>query len=335
MGMGRILHPARRGFCCRGLVLGLGVLGLAALLSSGCKRPPSDRLQGYVEGEYVYVAAPLAGVLQTLSVQRGTSVGAGQPLFTLDRTPQQAARDNAARRVTQARADLDDAKRGRRPTEIEALQAQIQGAQAALVYSETELARVRKLLGSGAIGPQDMDRAQAARDQDAQHVVQLQADLKTAQLGARSDQIAAAEANVRAVEAELTRAEWDLKQQAQVAPVEALVFDTLYREGEWVAAGRPVVALLPPANVKVRAFVPEARVGALRLGQSVRVTIDGPPQGLAGKISFISPQAEFTPPVIYSQESRGKLVFMVEVVFERATAGQLHPGQPVDVELGP
>lgn len=159
--------------------------------------------------------------------------------------------------------------------------------------------------------------------------------MQTAQTGSREDQIAAAEAGVRALEAALVRAEWDLSQKSQTAPAAGLVFDTLYRPGEWVGAGRPVVALLPPENVKVRAFVAETRVGAIHPGDAVRVTVDGVPQALAGKVSFISPQAEYTPPVIYSEESRGKLVFMVEAVFEAATAANLHPGQPVDVLFGP
>src|SRR5208283_1505784 len=121
----------------------------------------------------------------------------------------------------------------------------------------------------------------------------------------------------------------------QTAPKGGLVFDTLYRPGEWVAAGRPVVALLPPENVKVRAFVPETRVGAIHPGDPVRVTVDGMAEPFLGKVSFISPQSEYTPPVIYSEESRGKLVFMVEMVFDAATAGNLHPGQPVDVLFGP
>ena len=164
-------------------------------------------------------------------------------------------------------------------------------------------------------------------------MAQLQADLQTAQTGSREDQIAAAAAAVRALQAALDRADWDLSQMSQAAPAGGLIFDTLYRAGEWVAAGRPVVALLPPENVKVRAFVAEASVGAIHLGDPVSVTMDGVPQPQPGKVSFISPQAEYTPPVIYSEESRGKLVFMVEAVFDAAVAANLHPGQPVDMPL--
>jgi HlyD family secretion protein len=113
-----------------------------------------------------------------------------------------------------------------------------------------------------------------------------------------------------------------------------LVFDTLYREGEWVAAGRPVVMLLPPENIKVRAFVPETRIAAITTGAPVRVTVDGVSEAFAGRVSYISPRAEFTPPVIYSRESRAKLVFMIEAVFDPEVARKLHPGQPVDLRFG-
>ncbi|HSQ56950.1 MAG TPA: HlyD family efflux transporter periplasmic adaptor subunit, partial [Gemmata sp.] len=169
--------------------------------------------------------------------------------------------------------------------------------------------------------------------QDRQRVAQLEADLDTAKLGSREDQIAAAAANLRALEATLAKAEWDLRQKSQFAAEPALVFDTLYREGEWVAAGKPAVILLPPRNVLVRAFVPETRVGAIKLGDQVRVEIDGVAELITGRVRYISPRAEFTPPVIYSRESRGKLVFMIEIVFDPEVAAMLHPGQPVDVHL--
>jgi HlyD family secretion protein len=164
-------------------------------------------------------------------------------------------------------------------------------------------------------------------------VAQLAADLTTARLGARADELAAAEAEVESAKAELSRAEWELAEKRQVAPRAGAVFDTLYREGDWVAAGLPVVMLLPPANVKLRTFVAEERVGALQLGDPVQVFADGVPGPCAGKISYIAPRAEYTPPVVYSRENRRKFVFLVEAVFEPDVARQLHPGQPVEVEL--
>ena len=305
---------------------------LGALAGCGSRHP--NRIQGYVEGEFVYVAYPFAGQLESLYVQRGQWVKPGDPLFALDSQPEKEARDQAQQQLAQARSNLEDAVKPRRPTEIESVRAQLEQARAALTLSEKEFERQESLEKTGASAKQDLDRARSTRDQNRKRVAQLEADLETAHLGSRVDQIAAAEAAVRAQEAALGRAEWNLAQKRQNAPQESLVFDTLYREGDWVAAGRPVVSLLPPSNVKVRAFVPETEIGKVQYGDQVQVYVDGLPEPLTGKVSFISPRVEYTPPVIYSRESRSKLVVMIEIRFDPKTAATLHPGQPVDVQLG-
>lgn len=313
------------GFCCP-------LVALCVL--AGCSSQDSNRAQGYVEGEFVYVASPLAGALESLYVQRGDQVMAGDRLFALDSSPEKALKDEAERRLAQARANLEDAKKGKRPSEIEAMEAQLGQARASLTFSEKEFERQQSLAQTGARAMQDLDRARSTRDQDRQRVAQLEADLETARLGSRSDQILAAEANVRALEASLSKAQWDLSQKRQNAPRAGIIFDTLFREGEWVAAGRPVVVLLPPENIKVRAFVPQTLVGTIHVGDRVAVNVDGVAKPFVGRVSFISPKAEYTPPVIYSQESRDKLVFMIEAVFDPKISMNLHPGQPVDVKFG-
>jgi HlyD family secretion protein len=321
------LHPLTNGLTA-GLVA-------CVLLSVGCDRPDRETLQGYVEGEFVYMASPLAGGLQSLHVQRGVRVKAEALLFELDDQPELAARDEAERKLAQARANLEDVKKGKRPSELEALEAQLKQARAAVALADKEFAQQEGLMRTpGATAELEFLRARATRDQNRQRLAQIEADLRTAHLGSRTDQIAAAELNVRALEAALARAEWDLSQKQQSAPQDALVFDTLYREGEWVPAGRPVVVLLPPGNVKVRAFVPETQIAAVRPGDTVRIGIDGRAEPVTGTVSFVSPRAEYTPPVIYSQDTRTKLVFMIEAVFDRDTSMALNPGQPVDVHLG-
>ena len=305
-------------------------LAIASLMV-GCAPTVTGRVQGYVEGEFVYIASPLAGKLVSLAVQRGSQAHADQLLFSLESTAETALRDSAERRVQQARDTLEDLIKGKRPTEIASITAQLEQAKAALKFSEPEHDRMAKLLKAKATSAQEYEQARAARDQDRQRVTQLEAELNTAKLGARPDQIAAAKDDIRALEASLAKAEWDASQKEQTALQAGLVFDTLFREGEWVAAGRPVVVLLPPQNIKVRAFVPQTEIAALHVGDAVRVTVDGVAQPYSGKISYISPRAEYTPPVIYSQESRNKLVFMIEIVFDPEVAVKLHPGQPVDV----
>lgn len=301
----------------------------------GCGRSEPGKVQGYVEGEYVYMASPLAGTLENLYVRRGMRVTEGTPLFVLDSTYETAARNEAERRVAQAKSNLDDARKGKRPTEITSLEEQLKQVRAAIQLSEKELARREHLFEKQAVPAQEVDRARSTNDQNVHRASQLEADIATAKLGLRTDQISAADAALKAQEAALERARWELDQKSRSAPRDALVFDTLYREGEWVAAGHPVVILLPPQNVKVRAFVPETAIGAVHYGDKVRVTVDGLPEPVTGTVSFISPHAEYTPPVIYSREARSKLVFMIEAVFDPAVAERLHPGQPVDVRFGP
>jgi len=312
------------------------VVLLAALgLLAACEKEHSGRIQGYIEGEFVYVASPRAGALAKLEVAKGTQVGVGEPLFGLDAMPEQAARDEAEQDLRRAQSELEDTKKGERPSELASASAALEQARAALDLAEKEIARQEKMLGTaGATTEHDVDRARAERDQDRERVAELEADLQTARLGSREDAIAAAESKVLALRSALEQSEWQLGQKRQSAPQAGLVFDTLYRQGDWVGAGLPVVMLLPPGNVKLRTFVAEGRVGALQLGDKLRVFIDGAAEPRTGTISYIAPRAEYTPPIVYSLDNRNKFVFLVEAVFEQEVARELHPGQPVEVELG-
>jgi len=292
-------------------------LATAFLLAfAGCTRHGPPAWQGYLEGEFVYVAAPLGGQLETLSVQKGAQVTVGAPLFALERSAELAAQHQSAARL----ADLG---KGQRPTELAALQSHLDQAHATAELSSRELARQEKLFAANASTADDLDRARLTHEANLRAADQLAAELETARLGSRSDVVEAAQAA-------LAQADWSVAQKSQSSPCAGLVFDTLYRPGEFVAAGSPVVALLPPENIKVRFFVPEADFAALRAGATVHVTVAGG-SPLDARISYLSPQPEYTPPVLYNRDNREKLVFMVEAVFSAADARNLHPGQPVDV----
>ena len=299
----------------------VGGVFLLFCLSAGCSRAPTNRVQGYVEGEFVYVARRSRHAEIDLGPTRSQVQAAMR--FSLEDSSEQAVRgkrNGGSRRPGRT----GRREKGKRPSKSNPSMPSFRQSAGGARSVRKEFERLEQLVRSGAAATQEVDRARSTNDQNRQRVAQLDADLKTAQLGARADQIAAAEANVRALEAVLAKAAWDFSQKRRAAPQAGLVFDTLYRAGEWVAAGRPVVALLPPQNIKVRAFVPETEIGAIHPGDPVRVTVDGVPEPFTGKISFISPKAEYTPPVIYSQESRGKLVFLIEVVFDPENGGQLH-----------
>lgn len=295
---------------------------VALLLAfAGCARHGPPAWQGYLEGEFVYVAAPIGGQLETLSVQKGARIDKGVPLFALERSAELAAQDQAAAR-------LADLRKGQRPTELTALEARLAQARATAELSGRELARQEKLFAAGAATADELDRARLTHEANLHAADQLAAELETARLGGRADAIAAAEAS-------LAQAGWSVAQKQQAAPCAGLVFDTLYRAGEFVSAGSPVVALLPPENIKVRFFVPEPEFAGLRAGQAVAVSVAGRAPPLAARISYLSPQNEYTPPVLYNRDNRAKLVFMVEAVFSAGDARDLHPGQPVDVTPAP
>lgn len=303
------------------------------LLAIGIGGPAREGVwvQGYVEGELVRVAAPVEGRLASLAVERGAEVAAGAPLFALDQTIQRAVRDEALASLRRAQANLADLRKGEREEELAAIEARRAQAEADLVLAEQRLRRQQELVRTSASARDRLDEAMAQAKSDRALVDQLTAELAVARLGGRSDRIDAAEAEVAAAEAGLASAEHRLAELAPVAPAAARVEDTHFRPGERVPADRPVVSLLPPENVKLRFFVPEPRLSRLAPGVEVAWSCDGCPAGLTARISFVSGEAEFTPPVIYSIGSREKLVFMVEA---RPAAGFLpRPGQPVDVRL--
>ncbi|MGE5537004.1 MAG: HlyD family secretion protein [Gemmatimonas sp.] len=290
---------------------------------------------GYVEAEYVLVGSAVGGTLVTVDVRRGDRVAAGARLFTMDDGAERAARDEAAGRLRQAEAQYADLLTGRRPAEIDAIEAQRSQAEAALQQSESEFQRQTTLRKTGASSAQQLEIARKQRDQDRARINELTAQLRVARLPGRDEQIKAAEAAVTAAKGTLAQAEWRLAQKSGAAPAAATVVDTLYRPGEMVGAGAPVVQLLPAENIKIRFFVPETAVAGLAIGERVRITCDGCARPVDAAVSFISPQAEFTPPVIYSRDERARLVFMVEAR-PTANAEILRVGQPVDVEeVGP
>jgi HlyD family secretion protein len=309
------------------MLVGVGV----AWLVTGCTPAEETRWQGYLEGEYVYVSSPLGGRLEQLAVARGDWVEEGASLFILDQTVEHAGREAARRRLASAEARLADLQKGQRPSELAALEARLDQARAGLDFSQREAKRMAGLYAEEVVSAEVHDRARFAYQRDAALVVELEAQLATARLGAREDAVTAAEAEVAAAQAEVDRAVWGVTEKAPIAPAAAWVYDTLFREGEVVSAGQPVVALLPPANLKVRFFVPEAVRATLLVGDTVQVNLSGRDAPVPARIVYFSPQAEFTPPVLYNRENRAKLVFMIEAVFAEDAGVELLPGQPVDV----
>ena len=312
----------------------LGAAFIAALVATGCSHPPADTYQGYVEGKFVYVASPQSGRLDHLAVARGETVAVKQPLFAFDREPEASVVHNAQRLLENSQSRLADLETGKRPPEIDVTRAQLTQALAEKKQADQILESDKKQYagrrhcadrsdhraggGGCECGPREGARSRPGRGCAA---------------GARPTDQGAAEPGRGRSRLACAEAQWRLDQKDIDSPRQGLVFDTLYREGEWVAAGNPVVQLLPPENMEVRFFVPETVVGKLKVGESVQVQCDGCASKVSAAITFISPQCEYTPPVIYSNENRAKLVFMIIAKPPDEKAALLHPGQPVEVTV--
>lgn len=306
---------------------------LCAALLAGCSDQAPDYFPGYVEADYLRLASPIAGTLAKLHVRRGDQVARAAPLFVLEQDSERAAREEAQARVQRAEATLADLLKGRRPDELAVIDQQLAQAQAAQALSQAELARQSKLLAAQFIAPARIDEARAAVQRDQAHVRELQAQRKVAALGGRADLLAAARQDIEAARAQLTQADWRLVQKTVKAPLAADVADVLFREGELVPAGTPVISLLAPQHLRARFFVPQAQLGALKLGQKVTLSCDGCKGPVSAAVSFIAREAEYTAPLIYSKENRATLVFMIEATPAPEAAAALHPGQPLEVRL--
>jgi HlyD family secretion protein len=309
--------------------------GVLAVLAAACASEAPAPLQGYAEGEFVYVASPYAGTLETLAVARGQEVAAGATLFVLDHRVEQAAADAAAARIRTAEARLENLTEGRRVAELDVIRAQAESAATALRLSRTQLDQNKRLYADGFVSKGRLDEVQAAVDRDVARVAEAQAQLRVAQQSVgRKPELESARAEIEAARADLAQARVRVEQKTGVAGAAGLVQDTYFRVGESVPAGSPVVSLLPPQNVKVKFFVPEAMVATLRIDQPVSIACSGCGAPIVARITYVSPQAEYTPPVIYSRESKAKLVFMVEARPATTDAARLRPGQPVEVTPG-
>ncbi|NIF45888.1 HlyD family efflux transporter periplasmic adaptor subunit, partial [Burkholderia sp. Tr-862] len=289
--------------------------------------------QGYVEGEFVYLSSSQAGTLTQLSVERGQAVAAGTPVFALEAVSETAALQQAQHQLAAARAQLADLQTGKRPPEVAVTRAQLAQATAQAARAAAQLARDERQYAAGGLSKQQLDDTRTSAQTTAAQMRELQNQVDVARLPGRAQQVAAQAAQVDAAQAAVAEAQWKLDQKRIAAPADGRVYDTLYRVGEWVQAGNPVVQMLPPQNLKVRFFVPEAAIASLAPGRTIAIHCDGCAAEVPARITYVSSAAEYTPPVIYSNESRSKLVFMIEARPAPADAPKLHPGQPVAVRV--
>lgn len=309
------------------------ILLFAAVLSGCDGKTDGDRFIGYAEAEYVYVAPPEAGWLTEAPVREGDVVAVGDLLFSLDDERQLALLRAAEGRAAQAVAEAADIETGARPAEIEALAAQLAEANARLVQAKSERDRWMPLVREGNASKARGDQVTADYAAALARVKAGREAITVAELGGRDARRDAAKAGQMSADGSLAEAAWRLDERRVRTKVAGRVAAVYHRKGEFVVAGAPVMAVLPDGGIKVRFFVPQEALPRLSVGANVRISADGLPAPVDARISYIAPEAEFTPPVIYSADSRGKLVFMVEAfpVARVGESGVLRPGLPVEV----
>jgi len=316
----------------RKLIILFPALALAFL--GACNKSADHYFLGYVEGEYIYLAAPISGYLKSLKISRGTHVDAKTIAFAIDDDLEVQSLDEVKARASSAKERLQNLSESRRPQEIATAEAQLQSAEAALRLSVAQLKSQEALAAKGYVSELGLDAARTARARDTALVeaARQQLDMYRNALG-RGAELGGAKADALAAQAQVAQKRWQIDNKKVLIPTPGEITETYFQVGEWVPAGQPVASLLPDSKRRIRFFVPETLLSSLSNGQTVEASCDGCAASIVAKISFIAATAEYTPPVIYSQGSREKLVFRVEATPVSTEVTHLRPGLPVEVRL--
>lgn len=306
------------------------ILGLfLALYLVSCKRGGNHRVQGYVEASNLYLASPFSGILLYRPVSRGDIIQKGDLVFKLDPNPEALKLREMTGFIEQEQNVLTDLQKPKRKPEREIVLAQIEQVKARLILAKLRMKRFEELYKKKA---GTLDQADAA----VQHFNEMLAlkkqreeELSIANLGARENIILAQISKIRATKARVRIAQWQLSQKTLHSPETGIVLDTYFQEGEWVPPGKPVASLLVLKYVMIEFFLPANLLPTLKIGQVVEVTCAGCKSKQKAKVSFISPEAEYVPPLIYSEKNYDKLVYKIKARPNKP--GLFKPGQPVMV----
>lgn len=313
-------------------LLALGALAALAWTFRDDDTRRNDFL-GYVEGDLLFVGPVEGERLVKLDVDVGNVVKPGDPLFAMATPLLDEQRAEAAARYEQMKAQVENLRAAmNRPQQVAVLQAAVDRAVAALKLSTNEYERKRVLYSHGNTTKAALDQASMALDRDKATLEEAKRQVEAARIPSRSHEIEAAEAAIGQARSQIDQIDIRIKRQHVAAPAAGTIQDVYFRVGEMVDAGKPVLALLPPGNRKVRFYVPETRLALVRLGEKVSVSCDGCKDGLWGRIIFAASREEFTPPVIFSDQERAKLVFKIEARLEDE-ARDLPLGLPVAVQF--
>lgn len=300
---------------------------LFSLCLFGCGGSEKRHYQGYIEGENTFLASPIGGKLVKKRVDRGQWVKRGELLFQLDANPEAFVIQQSDAELLQAKKRYKDLENPRRKPEIEAIEEQIAQVDADLKLAALRVNRTKQLYKKQAIDKDSVDEAEVYYELKKHLKAQYEANLALALQGARDEQMNAQQAQITSLIAKLNQAKWQLAQKSIYAPDDGVIFDTYFELGEYVPNQQAVASLLTPAHIRVEFFVPASALSELHVGQWITFTCDGCARSNQAVIHYISPEAEYIPPLVYSDENRDKLVFRVKAT--PSNARQFKPGQPV------
>lgn len=289
-------------------------------------------LYGNVDIREVELAFRQPGRVASVAVDEGITVAAGDVLAELDAQPYRDALAIAAADVARAQAELDKLRSGNRPQDVRRAAEAVRQAEAAYDKADADLRRQTELSVIGAASQKVLEAARAARDQTAAALVAARQELSLQQEGARTEDIAAAEARLAAATAARAQAQTALEDTRLVAPSGGTVLARVREPGSMVGTRDPVLTLSLVDPVYVRAYVSEPDLGRIAPGTAVRISTDSSPEVYEGHIGFISPRAEFTPKSVETTDLRTDLVYRLRIVVDGDGAG-LRQGMPVTVRV--
>jgi HlyD family secretion protein len=320
----------------------------AALAAAGCEPdapPDRARVSGHVEATEVRVAAEVGGRLVDVRVDEGDRVRAGQIVAQFDVRDIELSLQRAQAERAQADAQLRLLRAGSRREDIRqasaqygATRAEIAAAEAELASAEADLQRFEALLQANAGSRKQRDDALARRDVARSRVAAARdraragaAAVASLEAGARREEVQGAEAQLAAADAQIATLQEQLADATVKAPGQGMVTERLAEEGELLVPRAPLLVITDLDRAWANVFVDEPIVPRLRLGQPGRVITDAG-QSIEGRVTFISPKAEFTPRNVQTAEDRSRLVYRVKITVDN-TKGILKQGMPVEAEL--
>ena len=301
---------------------------------TGCSRKQVNTYQGYIEGKFVYVASPQSGRLDHLSVTRGETIEAGHPLFQFDNEPEADEVRQAEHVLRTSQSRLADLQKGKRPAEVDVTRAQLMQALAEKKQADQILASDQAQYRAGGIPQTELINAQAAAETSTAKVRELEASLGSgcASRARAADQGAAESGCCRSRLAGGCTVE-TATETDRFATARPGIRHALSRRANGLRRGIPWSSSCRRRTWRFASLCRKRSWADCGWDKAFAWTVTDAPPTLRATITFISPQNEYTPPVIYSNENRSKLVFMVIAKPTVQSAPMLHPGQPVEVTL--